>query len=58
MPEINIPAPNRNAMIRQYRFVAYQAVRRLPDPAQTVSGMMRIIPAITANVLMKVSIPV
>lgn len=58
MPAINTPAQKRNAMIRQYRFVAYQAVRRLPEPAQTVSGMMRIIPAATANVLRKVSIPV
>lgn len=51
------PAPKMIAMMRQYCLVAYQAVFRLPDPAHTVSGMIRIIPTTTANVLKKVSIP-
>lgn len=57
MPARTAPPPKMNAMIRQNRLVAYQASRRLPEPAQTTSGMMEMNPTTAANNLRKVIIP-
>lgn len=50
-----MPAPTINPMMTMYSLNASIALRQLPEPAQTVSGMIENITSITPTVLKKVS---
>lgn len=55
-PPSTSPTPTMPPMISRYCLNARSPWRQLPEPAQTVSGMIRVITKITATVFRKVSI--
>lgn len=57
MPASTRPAPVMQPMIFRYATNACRPWRQLPEPAQTVSGMIKVITAIIPNILTKESMP-